>query len=109
MAFHVVFLGRAKREVHATMDWLKERSATGAAHWLQALEGATQRLEQNPLACGLADEDELAQMEIRQILFKTRRGKPFRALFQVVGNEVRILHVRGPGQAPLTSGDVPSS
>jgi hypothetical protein len=35
---------------------------------------------------------------IYQVIFKTRRGRPYRALFVVRDRTVFILHVRGPGQ-----------
>jgi plasmid stabilization system protein ParE len=106
MPFRVVVLGRAKSEVQAIFVWLAERSSRGALRWLQAFADVTTRLEEEPLACAWADEEELEHLEIRQIVFKTRRGKPYRALFKVIAEEVRILHVRGPGQAPLKPGDL---
>ena len=53
-------------------------------------------------------EDEHFDIDVRQALFKTRRGRIYRMLFTIVGNEVRILRVRGPGQAPVVADDVDS-
>jgi hypothetical protein len=40
--------------------------------------------------------------EVRHILFGTRKGRTYRGLFTVVGAEIRLLHVRGPGQDVMT-------
>ncbi len=41
-------------------------------------------------------------MSLKQAFFRTRRGRSYRAVFvivgDIVGDEVRILRVRGPGQ-----------
>ena len=36
--------------------------------------------------------------EVRQVLFQTRHGRPYRILYAISGDEVRVLRVRGPGQ-----------
>ncbi len=58
------------------------------------------------LACSIASEDAEFDFELRQALSKTRYGVPYRCVFAVVEDEVRILRVRGPGQAPLKAGDL---
>jgi hypothetical protein len=104
MSFSVVVLGRAAGEVQAIAAWLAERSPQGAMRWLDAFEAAKNYLAANPFACGLAPENDYVDVEVRQIVFQTRRGNRYRALFTIAENEVRILHVRGPGQ-PLLSAD----
>ncbi len=37
---------------------------------------------------------------------KTRRGLTYRILFTISGQEVLVLHVRGPGQAHVTPEDL---
>jgi plasmid stabilization system protein ParE len=106
MRFRVVLLRRAEREVEATVAWLAERSPQGAARWLAAFEEATAKLAEKPLGFALAPENEFVDLEIRQIFFKTRHGRQYRAVFTVVEKEVRILHVRGPGQTLLQPGDL---
>lgn len=54
-------------------------------------------IKANPI-CGLAPESENHRDEIRQRIFKTRRGLPYRILFVVRGDVIYLLHVRGPGQ-----------
>lgn len=102
MSFRVHVLARAERELDAILVWLVRRSPQGAARWLAAFEDAKDRLASNPLLCGLAPENDFVDAEIRQAIFKTRRGRRYRALFTIIGEEVRILHIRGPGQRLLT-------
>jgi plasmid stabilization system protein ParE len=106
MKYRVVVSRQALRDVRATFSWIAQQSLPGAQRWRNAFDSAIQRLESNPLGCGRAGEaDDFVDRELRQILFKTRRGRTYRAVFVVAGNEVRVLRVRGPGQQDLTDAD----
>ncbi len=83
------------REIHA---WIYERSPDGADRWLAAFETAAARVVLDPLAFPKAPEGEFCTFDVRQFLFKTRRGRKYRVLFTVVDDEIRILHLRGSGQ-----------
>jgi hypothetical protein len=48
----------------------------------------------------------LVKRGIRQTLFKTPRGRTYRMVFTILGSDVRVLAIRGPGQAPLTRNDL---
>jgi len=50
---------------------------------------------------GLAYENDACEFDVRQALFKTRRGRVYRVLFFIEGEDVYILRVRGAGQAPV--------
>lgn len=54
----------------------------------------------------LALENQDLELEVKQVLFKTKRGRIYRAVFYVDGADVFILRVRGPGQAPITRDDL---
>ena len=99
-------LPRASADARCIARYIADRSLPGASAWLVALEQARDRLQLNPLGCALAEENEFFDIDVRQALFKTRRGRVYRLVFTVVENEVRVLRVRGPGQAPLEPGDV---
>ncbi len=101
MSFHVRIVRRAERDAQQIFDWLAARSADGALRWWDAFELAVAKLGENPSGYGLAPENDLAETELRQFLFKTRRGRTYRGVFSVSGDEVKILRVRGPGQPPL--------
>lgn len=47
--------------------------------------------------------------EIRQLLFRTRKGRTYRALFDIQGKTVRVLRIRGPGQQLLAPEDFDDS
>ncbi len=49
----------------------------------------------------MAPEDEDHEDRIRQAIFKTRKGLPYRALFVQRPEAVYIIHVRGSGQDQL--------
>ena len=103
MNLRLNILARARGDAQRIYDWLHERSPTGADAWYSALKNAANNLPFNPTGCSLAFEDELVDYEVRQFLFKTRRGRTYRGIFTIVGNEVRVLRIRGPGQRDLTA------
>lgn len=103
MTYRARTLSRAQRDVMAILDWIahQRHAPQGAANWLEAYETAIQAIVRSPTSFGLAPEGEFFEREVRQVLFKTRRGRTYRALFTIEGDEVLILRVRGPGQPPL--------
>ena len=106
MSYQVRVLARARRDFDAIIDYLAERSPEGAARLVARFEEALARLEQNPFVAPIAPESEDLQEEVRHILFGTRSGRTFRALFLVLGDEVRVLCVRGSGQPPVGPEDL---
>lgn len=101
MKFRVKTLRKAETDVRSITKYIHKRSPQGAAAWLDAYRQARTRLANNADSCGQADENEHFDIDVRQALFKTRHGRVYRLLFTIVGNEARILRVRGPGQAPM--------
>ena len=69
--------------------------------WLDAYEQLTERLEQDADTFPVALEDRNCHIRLKQALFRTRRGRTYRIVFTIIGDEVRILRIRGPGQSPL--------
>ncbi len=107
MTYDLRILARAREDVQEIYDWIAERSPEGAQRWLDRFEEATTALQTNPFLAPLAPESKSFDIEVRHTLFRTRSGRPYRAIFTVVGDEVRILRVRGPGQAPVRPRDLP--
>jgi hypothetical protein len=64
------------------------------------------RLGESGDTFGSAPEDKDHEETIYQVIFKTRRGLPYRALFIVRGDQLYVLHVRGPGQDFMSAGEV---
>ncbi len=97
-------LPRAQADIESIIRYIAERSPQGALAWQERWDEALVELRKSPLASALAPESANYGSEIRQLLFKTRRGRTYRVLFTVVGRGVFILTVRGPGQDLLRRG-----
>lgn len=103
MSYRVNILARARADFDAIIAWIAERSPEGAERLTARFEDALAKLEENPFVAPIAAESKVLGEEVRQIMFRTRAGRTFRAMFVVVGTEVRILRVRGAGQPPLSA------
>jgi hypothetical protein len=55
----------------------------------------------------LAPESAHCNYQIREVFFKTRKGNPYRVLFTILGDEVLVLRVRGPGQDYVAETELP--
>lgn len=102
MPYSVSYSSRADQDVADILAWIEERSSQGAARWLDALEEAQARLASDPLRFALAEEADAFDEPTRQILFRTKHGSTYRAVFMVREDAVTIVGVRGPGQRPIT-------
>ncbi|QDT66586.1 type II toxin-antitoxin system RelE/ParE family toxin [Calycomorphotria hydatis] len=98
MSYQVELTARAERDVAHIATWIASRSTRGAESWLNRFEEATQQLKSEAANCSLAPESGYGDTEIHQLIFKTRRGKPYRILFTIRDKLVLVRHVRGPGQ-----------
>ena len=107
MTHSVLLLRRAKADYRHLFSYLEERSPQGALNWEESLEAGLARLRSNPLIYGLAPENMHFDFELRQLLFKTRYGRVYRAVYRVVGNEVTVFRICGPGQSPLNPNQIP--
>lgn len=106
MTFAVRELRKAKADKRQIFEWLHERSRPGAIAWLAAYDAMVERLKTGADRFGEAVENADLDLNVREALFKTRRGRVYRALFLVEANAVYVLRVRGPGQAPVTPADL---
>ncbi len=108
MKFAVLELRKAKLDKRHIFAWLLKHSPQGAAAWLNAYDRMIERLCTAADTCPVAQENKDLGLEVRQVLFKTRRGRIYRAVFHIDGADVYILRVRGPGQAPIASEELTS-
>ena len=106
MSLRVILESRAHRQFKQIVRWLSDRSPSGADRWLDAFDSAVEQLERNADGCALALKNSLVKRELRQSLFKTPRDRTYRMVFTIVGSDVRVLAIRGPGQAPLNRSDL---
>jgi plasmid stabilization system protein ParE len=86
-------------------QWICDRSPDAAARWFTGFVAALNSLTSFPERCGLAPEDDAVDQEIRQLIYGRRKGT-FRALFTIVGNEVRVLHIRHAAQQAMTADEL---
>jgi plasmid stabilization system protein ParE len=101
MTFHVNLSHAATADVRAILRWIAERSPQGSEawyrRWLEVLDSLKQRADE----FALAPESQQYPEPIRQVIFKTKHGRPYRAVFTIRDADVFVLHVRGPGQRLL--------
>ena len=89
MSFIIHELPKAKADKRAILVWLLERSPQGGEAWLKAYDSLLVSLEQNADSFGRALEDkDCHHQEVQQALFKTRRGRVYRVLYFIDGNNV---------------------
>jgi plasmid stabilization system protein ParE len=98
MTYELLLVPRAEAEIDSIIRYLADRSPQGAIAWSVRWAQVLAELRRDPLQHGLAPESAEYPADVRQIFFKTRRGRTYRALYTVVGHGVYILHVRAPGQ-----------
>lgn len=105
MSFRVELTEGAYYDLDRLLAWLAARSP-GAEERLSArFYESLPRLEANPFACGLAHENPEFPEELRHLLFETRKGRVYRALFVVRGDLVKILSIRAPGEKNVRPAD----
>jgi plasmid stabilization system protein ParE len=100
-------LERARSDVDEVFNWLAHRSVQGAISWYFAFSRALEKIAASPESFAEAAETHSLGHQLRQSLFKTRRGRVYRIVFQVSDTEIMVLRVRGPGQSPLQRRDLP--
>ena len=106
MTFHVRTLPKAEADIRSIIKYIHKRSPQGAAAWVDAYERARKHLAEFAEGSSEADENEFFDIDVKQRLFNTRRGRVYRLVFTIVGDEVRILRVRGSAQAPIDPEDL---
>lgn len=107
MSHTIRILPRAERDFRHIHSYIRERSEAGAIRWRHGFEKGLRRVAENPFQFGFAVENELSELDIRQCIFRTKKGLRYRAVFTVVDDEVIVLRIRGPGQPPLAPDEMP--
>jgi len=97
VSYQVLVQPPAIQDLASAYDRIARRSPDRAETWVSGALEAIQTLRDFPNRCPLAPENDVFEVEIRQLLFRA-----FRILFTVDGDTVRILHVRHGAQRPLT-------
>jgi plasmid stabilization system protein ParE len=107
MTLRVTVLALARIDAESIYEWIRRRSETGAAAWYASFETVIRKIANEADSAALAPESDLLGIPLRQRLFRTRHGRRYRVLFTVKDNEVCVLRVRGPGQPPVGTSDLP--
>ena len=97
---------RAKRDIREIVTWIKARSLKGAKSWLAVLEKTLGQLPKSAASSAAAVESNDFGLDMRQRLFKTRRGNTYRLVFTLHNGIVHILAVRGAGQDLLQQNEI---
>lgn len=105
MAFQVRVTQTAKAEIDTAYSWLRERNPVYADNWFRELMDTIATLQEKPLRCALAPENDAIAEEIRQLIYGKSRNK-YRILFAIREDTVFVLHVRHSSQAPLIGEEV---
>ncbi len=105
MAFQVRLTQMAKAEIDSAYSWLRERNPVYADKWFRELMDTIATLQEKPLRCALAPENDALAEEIRQLIYGKSRNK-YRILFVIREDTVFVLHVRHSSQAPLRGEEV---
>ena len=108
MKRYIEFAPRGRRDVRRIMKWLLGRSLRGANSWYEAFWKTVTRVADDPESFSLADESADLPSPVRQAIFKTRKGRRYRIVFDFSDAEVYILRVRRPGERPLRERDLRS-
>jgi plasmid stabilization system protein ParE len=106
MSYRIQPSAQAEADIDRIFTWLSGRSPEGAARWYESFWEGAKRLKEFPLSCAIAAEAKDFPEELRCMLFGTKKGRAYRALFAVRGNVVHILCVRGPGEKPVKAKDI---
>ncbi len=106
MTYQVEISEPAACDADAIFDWINKRSPDGALRWWQALQESLKRLEHNPAGLARAPESDSFAEPLYQTLFRTRKGRTYRALYIVRADTVHILRIRGPRQDLIADSDI---
>ncbi len=93
MSYRIRPSAQAEADIERIFNWLLERSPDGATRWYESFWDATERLKEFPLSCSLAAEAMDFPEQVRCMLFGTKKGRTYRALFVVRGDIVHVLCV----------------
>jgi plasmid stabilization system protein ParE len=95
MKYRVELAATAKADIRQTTPWLCDQVSSAAADkWLSGLLKGIQTLENQPLRCPLAAENEKFPQEIRELLHGRRKHSKYRIIFEIIDITVYVLYVR---------------
>ena len=107
MEYEIRVVSSAQADLESIVDWIADRSTTGAAKWIASYDRMLTLLARHPLAHSYAPEnDHVENKIIRNAHFGTSQGRQFRAVYFVRDDIVTLTHLRGPHQQSITEEDL---
>lgn len=102
MEFRFEFAPRALRDADEAYRWILENSKSQAQadRWYRGLFKKIETLKTGPRRCPVADESDVFDEEIRELLYGKRRGV-YRILFAIRGQVIHIFTIRHGARGPL--------
>jgi plasmid stabilization system protein ParE len=98
MKYDVALTDEAKHNVRAAVAWYAERSPSAADRWYEGLQNAIDSLAIDPYRCPLADENQRAPVELRQLNCGSGRKFTHRIIFAIRPSTVVVYAVRHVAQ-----------
>jgi len=98
--YQIIIQPEAEQGIKQAYFWINNYSYRKARKWLEGIYKAILSLEQMPLRCSLALENNFFEEEIRQLIYFQGKNA-YRILFTVTEKTVQILFVRHSSQQPL--------
>jgi plasmid stabilization system protein ParE len=105
VTFQIAFSARAEADLDAIMTGIRAKAPLTADGWLARLMATVGSLKIMPTRFGRAAEADALGIELRELLHGKRAGT-YRILYTVMGQTVRIQHVRRASRGPITHEDL---
>jgi plasmid stabilization system protein ParE len=95
MAYVVELTRRAERVLVALYEFICAEDSAVARRWFNGLEKAIQKLEQLPRRCPIAPESQIADRQLRHVLYGTKPNI-YRVIYKIDESRqtVRVLTVQ---------------
>jgi plasmid stabilization system protein ParE len=106
MTYRVVLQPEARLDLIQATEYIAERAPMAAERWAKGFLASVKALEEQPDQWPLAEESPYLELPLREWQYRTKSSVT-RAVFLIVGDEVRILRIRRPGQDSLRKEDLP--
>lgn len=95
-------LPKAQRDLQQIATYLRKRSPQGTHAWLDAYDAAVERVSREDYPRVPAPEAGRVEEDLHQVVFMTKRGRPYRIIYLIDSGTLYVVRVRGPGQNLLT-------
>ena len=101
MRFRVEIPDEARRDIDAAYEYIRRHGPGDPVQWFRGIESKLLSLQDFADWSGFAPEDNYSREEIRQILYG-----PFRILYLIRDEIVRVLTVRHGARRFLSAGEI---